>query len=182
MGKKAALLYQWSALLLTGGIILPVKRSVPERAAIQPPDNETEDWVMRWETRWCNACGQESLFWVMYQRLDGVSHEEETMCLNQNCGAINGDLPVEDNRHWNNVFWPEEHHFTAAITEPTCTEGGYTIYTCESCGYSYEGDNTEATGHFFGNWVIESEPTADHEGSRYRECQICGEVEVEMLP
>ena len=182
MGKKATLLYQWLALLLAVSMILPMKGSVPKRSAIQPLDNETEDWVMCWETRWCYACGQESLFWVMYLRLDDIGHEVETMCLNQDCGAINGDLPVEDNRHWNNVFRPEEHNFTAEITEPTCTEGGYTIYTCGLCEYSYEGGKTEATGHFFGNWVIKSEPTTDHEGSRYRECQICGEVEAEILP
>ena len=32
------------------------------------------------------------------------------------------------------------------MTEPTCTEGGYTTYTC-SCGDSYVADETPALGH-----------------------------------
>ena len=39
-----------------------------------------------------------------------------------------------------------EHNYTAVVTEPTCTEGGYTTYTC-SCGDSYVADETPALGH-----------------------------------
>ena len=39
-----------------------------------------------------------------------------------------------------------EHSYTAVVTEPTCTEGGYTTYTC-SCGDSYVADETPALGH-----------------------------------
>ena len=38
------------------------------------------------------------------------------------------------------------HSYTAVVTEPTCTEGGYTTYTC-SCGDSYVADETPALGH-----------------------------------
>ena len=41
---------------------------------------------------------------------------------------------------------PHEHAYTAVVTAPTCTEGGYTTYTC-SCGNSYVADETEALGH-----------------------------------
>ena len=41
---------------------------------------------------------------------------------------------------------PHEHSYTAVVTEPTCTEGGYTTYTCE-CGDSYVDDYTDALGH-----------------------------------
>ena len=40
-----------------------------------------------------------------------------------------------------------KHSYTAVVTEPTCTAGGYTTYTCEGCGHSYVGDRTEALGH-----------------------------------
>ena len=40
-----------------------------------------------------------------------------------------------------------KHTYTAVVTEPTCTAGGYTTFTCESCGHSYVGDRTEALGH-----------------------------------
>ena len=39
-----------------------------------------------------------------------------------------------------------EHSYEKAMTEPTCTEGGYTTYTCE-CGESYVGDEVAALGH-----------------------------------
>ena len=39
-----------------------------------------------------------------------------------------------------------EHEYQAVVTEPTCTEGGYTTYTCE-CGDSYVADETPALGH-----------------------------------
>lgn len=32
-----------------------------------------------------------------------------------------------------------EHDYDAVVTEPTCTERGYTTYTCE-CGDSYVDD------------------------------------------
>ena len=38
------------------------------------------------------------------------------------------------------------HSYTAAVTEPTCTEAGYTTYTC-SCGDSYVEDEVPALGH-----------------------------------
>ena len=40
------------------------------------------------------------------------------------------------------------HNYEAAVTDPTCTEGGYTTYTC-ACGDSYTADETEALGHDF---------------------------------
>ena len=39
------------------------------------------------------------------------------------------------------------HAYNAVVTEPTCTEGGYTTYTCTRCGDTYTGDETSATGH-----------------------------------
>lgn len=38
------------------------------------------------------------------------------------------------------------HNYTTVVTPATCTEGGYTTYTC-SCGYTYKGDEVAAKGH-----------------------------------
>ncbi len=38
------------------------------------------------------------------------------------------------------------HSYTAVVTAPTCTEQGYTTYTCE-CGDSYEGEYTDIIPH-----------------------------------
>ena len=42
-----------------------------------------------------------------------------------------------------------EHSYEAVVTAPTCTEQGYTTYTCSVCGDSYVDDYTEATGHSY---------------------------------
>ena len=39
------------------------------------------------------------------------------------------------------------HSYSSVVTAPTCTEGGYTTYTCSSCGSSYQSDYTTALGH-----------------------------------
>ena len=55
------------------------------------------------------------------------------------------------------------------VTDPTCTEQGYTTYTC-ACGDSYVDNYVEATGH-----VYDDEWDAD--------CTACGAVrEVPLLP
>ncbi len=35
------------------------------------------------------------------------------------------------------------------VKAPTCTEGGYTTYTCKDCGYVWTDDATKATGHSY---------------------------------
>ena len=41
---------------------------------------------------------------------------------------------------------PHEHSYMAVVTEPTCTEQGYTTYTCD-CGDSYVDDYTDTLNH-----------------------------------
>ena len=68
------------------------------------------------------------------------------------------------------------HDYAEEVTEPTCTEMGYTTYTCTRCGDTYKGDYTEAAGHKPGDWIIDKEPTTDSEGSKHKECEVCGET------
>ena len=37
----------------------------------------------------------------------------------------------------------ERHNFTSTVTDPTYEEGGYTTYTCSTCGYSYVDNKTD---------------------------------------
>lgn len=46
-----------------------------------------------------------------------------------------------------------EHNYVAVVTAPTCTEKGYTTYTCSICGDSYTADETAALNHNFVNGV-----------------------------
>lgn len=68
------------------------------------------------------------------------------------------------------------HDYKAEVTDPTCTELGYTAFTCARCGDSYKGEYISATGHKPGDWIIDREPTTAAEGSKHTECEGCGEV------
>ena len=51
------------------------------------------------------------------------------------------------------------------MTQPTCTEEGYTRYACD-CGYTYDSDTTPPTGHSLTNTM--TQPTCTEEGyTRY---------------
>ncbi|MBQ7547303.1 MAG: hypothetical protein IJT41_10095 [Clostridia bacterium] len=63
--------------------------------------------------------------------------------------------------------------FNATVTDPTCTEGGYTTYVCADCGYTYVDDYTDALGHDWGAW------TDDGDETHSRVCARCSEKETE---
>ena len=62
-------------------------------------------------------------------------------------------------------------------TEPTCTEMGYTTYTCSRCGNSYIDDEIPALGHDWGQWSETTAPTCTEDGEETRTCARCGEME-----
>ena len=45
------------------------------------------------------------------------------------------------------------HSYTADVTAPTCSERGYTTYTCSGCGESFVGSYVAMLGHHFVNGV-----------------------------
>ena len=71
-----------------------------------------------------------------------------------------------------------EHDYISAVTPPTCTEQGYTTYTCE-CGDTYISDNVDALGHVSADDVEENyiTPTCTENGSKdvVVYCAVCGE-------
>ena len=88
------------------------------------------------------------------------------------CGVTEkGVIPVEC-----------KHEYTQTVTEPTCTTGGFTTYTCTKCNYSYIGNDKPALGHKYGNWVVDSDPTPQAPGSKHRSCEHCGDVQNETIP
>ena len=72
------------------------------------------------------------------------------------------------------------HSYEAAVTAPTCTEAGYTTYTC-NCGDSYVADETDALGHTEAEPVVENEVAADctNNGS-YDSVVYCTECNTEI--
>ncbi len=73
------------------------------------------------------------------------------------------------------------HSHQPKVTAPTCTEDGYITYTC-SCGDSYTAPGQASTGHAWGEWVIDVEPTEETEGAKHRDCTNCDEVETAVIP
>ena len=67
--------------------------------------------------------------------------------------------------HINWVPTNHPHQYTDVITVPCCTEGGYTTYTCELCGYSYQAKYEDALGHTFvdGTCISCGEADPDYE-------------------
>ena len=81
---------------------------------------------------------------------------------------------IEGKEGWTSPTWngyptatwaPHEHSYTAVVTAPTCTEQGYTTYTCE-CGDSYVADYVDALGHEYADGV----------------CTRCGEEDPDYVP
>ena len=50
------------------------------------------------------------------------------------------------------LYPPCEHpNLNAVVTPPSCTEDGFTTYTCTKCGESFVDDETSAIGHQYGD-------------------------------
>lgn len=65
-----------------------------------------------------------------------------------------------------------DHDYTAVTTPATCTEDGKIVYTCSSCGDSYETVIT-SSGHSYVSIVIA--PTCTSKGYTSITCTICGD-------
>lgn len=72
------------------------------------------------------------------------------------------------------------HIYTPVITPPTCTEQGYTTYTCE-CGDSYISDYTDALGHNWDEGVTTTEPTYTTDGAITYTCTRCNTTRTEII-
>ena len=71
------------------------------------------------------------------------------------------------------------HSYEADVTAPTCTEGGYTTYTC-FCGDSYTADETEALGHSYESTSVVA-PTCELSGEETFTCAVCGDSYTETI-
>ena len=73
------------------------------------------------------------------------------------------------------------HSYEEVVTEPTCTDDGYTTYTCTVCGDTYTDNYTEATGH---NYEVtdEAEATCVDDGYTTYTCTSCGDTYTDEIP
>ena len=93
-----------------------------------------------------------------------------TLC---SCTAIMDALGMTDAN--TDVGGSHTHEYTKVITKPTCTEDGYTTYTCD-CGEEYVSDKVNALGHNVA-LILGFEPTCTKKGlTEGRYCSVCSEV------
>ena len=65
------------------------------------------------------------------------------------------------------------HKYEKEVTAPTCTDSGYTTYTCTVCGANHKADETDALGHKYEKDV--TDPTCTDGGYTIYTCTVCGE-------
>lgn len=73
------------------------------------------------------------------------------------------------------------HKFSVTTVSPTCTADGYTINTCDICGYSYKDLVISKLEHIYGS-IITKEPTCSEEGIKKYTCTVCGDTYTEKIP
>ena len=76
------------------------------------------------------------------------------------------------------------HDYQSTVTQPTCTEAGYTIYTCTRCGDNYTDNTVPAKGH---TEMIDAEVPATCTTTGLTEgkhCSVCNTIikEQETIP
>ncbi len=64
-----------------------------------------------------------------------------------------------------------QHKYDEQITQPTCTEKGFTTFTCE-CGDTYISNYVDKTAHTE-EWVVARDATCTEVGIRHKECSVC---------
>ncbi|MCM1364413.1 MAG: fibronectin type III domain-containing protein [Faecalibacterium sp.] len=75
----------------------------------------------------------------------------------------------------------KEHVFVYETIEPTCTEDGYTLVTCENCNSRAEINKVEKLNHVWSGWTETTAPTCVNKGSEERTCSRCNEVETRAI-
>lgn len=68
-----------------------------------------------------------------------------------------------------------DHVLHEEVTNPTCTENGSIVTTCENCSYSVK-KILYARGHEKGDYVITKEATPSEPGTKVLYCNKCGEI------
>lgn len=116
----------------------------------------------------CDGCG--SSFVTDYTDALGHSWDKGTLVTNATCTG-EGVMEYRCTRcgYHRLDADPADGHIPGAPA--TCTEP----QLCTRCGDTTKTDYTEPTGHKPGDWIIDKEPTTDSEGSKHKECTVCGE-------
>lgn len=66
------------------------------------------------------------------------------------------------------------HSYSATnVTNPTCTEQGYTTFICDKCGDSYDTYFIDTIAHTYGEKIVIKEPSCTENGQSKEVCTVC---------
>ena len=74
-----------------------------------------------------------------------------------------------------------DYRFTKTV-DPTCTDGGYDLYTCSGCGATERRNLTDAAGHKWDGGTVTTAPTETTPGVRTFTCTVCSQPRTEAIP
>ena len=117
---------------------------------------------------------------------DGIHAVNDAVVTVENCTNLNGEMKdiIETSGNSYVVLDGESihtHKYTAGTAvDPTCTEAGYTPYTCP-CGHTYNGDEVAALGHTNDEGVVTKAPTCVEVGENTLTCTVCGTTTTEEV-
>lgn len=76
------------------------------------------------------------------------------------------------------------HDYQKQTTEATCTTDGSITYVCSRCNEVDDSKTTvlKATGHSYGEWIIDKEATDKEDGLEHRTCNYCNDKEEKIIP
>jgi len=66
------------------------------------------------------------------------------------------------------------HNYEEEVTEPTCTEKGYTTHKCKRCNDEYVDTYTDEKGHSFTNYESNNNATCEEDGTETATCDRNG--------
>ena len=75
-----------------------------------------------------------------------------------------------------------DHALVATVTEPTCTELGFTTHACKNCDYAYVDTYVAPTGHNWDEGKVASAPTLTETGILVQTCVNCGATVETSIP
>ena len=129
----------------------------------------------------CKLCDDSYTVPIMFIGHDEIMYAAKS----PSCSEIGWDAYIECQRdgcdYSTKIEKPMlEHNYVAVVNSPTCTQKGYTTYTC-FCGNSYNGDYVDPLGH---KEVIDNQvnPTCTQSGlTKGKHCTVCGEATVAQI-
>ena len=104
----------------------------------------------------------------------GASFKADGTCMQK----VNGGYPI---LVWQKLAEGQSEHTleVTTVVAPTCTEQGYTVYTCTACGDEVKADFVPATGHSYD--AVVTAPTCTNAGHTTHTCSVCGDSYVDSI-